>query len=286
LIVVKIIGGLGNQMFCYAYAKALQVKGHDVKIDNSECEIKKLHGGYQLDKYYIDLSIATKEEISSIFSNSFIKKLFSKVGILQKNEIREKSLLFDETLLNIKDNRYISGYFQTDSYFKNIRSILLNHFLIKYEISDYGKKIKKLIEDSDNSCSIHIRRGDYTNSINKTIYNTCDLDYYKRALGFIKAYNRKIDFFIFSDDINWVKDNLQIERTTYVQNIDDKIPHEDMYLMSLCKNNIIANSSFSWWGAWLNQYNKKIVVAPKRWFLNEKLYAQSKCIVPDEWKRI
>ncbi len=286
MIIVKVIGGLGNQMFCYAYAKALQVRGHDVKIDISECEIKKLHGGYQLDKYKTDISIATKKEISTILSNSLMKKIFSKIGILQKNQINEKLLLFDQKLLNIKDNSYISGYFQSDNYFKNIRSILLNHFLTNNEISDYSKKIKKLIQESENSCSLHIRRGDYTNSVNKKIYNTCNPDYYKKALGYIKEYNEKTDFFIFSDDINWVKNNLQIKNATYIQNIDNKIPHEDIYLMSLCKNNIIANSSFSWWGAWLNKYNKKIVIAPKRWFLDKKLYAQSKDIVPIEWKKL
>jgi hypothetical protein len=92
-----------------------------------------------------------------------------------------------------------------------------------------------------------------------------------------------VEYFIFSDDIEWVQENLKITHAIYVRNDRERIPHEDIYLMSLCHHNIIANSSFSWWGAWLNNYDKKIVIAPKRWFVDEKLYQQSKDIVCESW---
>jgi hypothetical protein len=116
---------------------------------------------------------------------------------------------------------------------------------------------------------LHIRRGDYISDKKaNSVHGTCDLSYYKKATELICAKFNDAHFFVFSDDISWAKENLNINNTTY---IDHKtIPHEDIHLMSLCKHNITANSSFSWWGAWLNQYSKKTVIAPKQWFINKE----------------
>jgi len=137
-----------------------------------------------------------------------------------------------------------------------------------------------------NSCSIHIRRGDYTSNVNSNIHGTCSLEYYKKATEYMQNKYKDIYYYIFSDDITWVKENLKLENAVYIESEEKRIPHEDIYLMSLCSNNIIANSSFSWWGTWLNNNLNKTVIAPKRWFEDNKLHAQSQDIVCDSWIKI
>lgn len=286
MIIVKIVGGLGNQMFQYAYAKELEQKGYDVKIDISAFDTYKLHGGYQLDKYNIDLKVSTYKENKKYYSNSLLSKVLRKIGIETSNAIREKSLLFDNTFLNIEDNNYVEGYFQSEKYFKDIRNILLEEFAIKQELFIYTKEIKQNIEESKNSCSIHIRRGDFINAKNASIHGACNLEYYQKAVEHIQTHVEDIHYFIFSDDIRWVKENLKLENAVYIESEEKRIPHEDIYLMSLCKHNIIANSSFSWWGAWLNHNNDKIVIAPKRWFASDEFEKQSSDIVCDGWVRV
>lgn len=286
MVIVKIIGGLGNQMFQYTYAKALEQKGHEVKIDISAFETYKLHGGYQLDKYNIDLDSSIKDENDKFYKNTFFYKVLRRFGMDFSRRIKEKSLLFDKKLLEIDDNSYLDGYFQCEKYFKDIREIILKQFTINQDISNYTKEIKNKIQNFQNSCSLHIRRGDFVNSTNINIHGACDIEYYKKAIQYLEEKVENINYFIFSDDIEWVKENLAIQNAIYIDSKEKRIPHEDIYLMSLCKNNIIANSSFSWWGAWINRNENKIVIAPKRWFADDKLENQSKDIVCESWVRI
>lgn len=286
MIIVKIVGGLGNQMFQYAYTKALHQKGYEVKIDISAFETYKLHGGYQLDKYNIDLDISSKKENIKYYSNSLLFKVLRKLGIETSKAIREKSLLFNESFLKIEDNNYIEGYFQSEKYFKNIRDILIEQFSVKQELSKYTKDIKNHIKNSKNCCSLHIRRGDFVNSTNISIHGVCNIEYYKKAMNYLAKKVGNMDYFIFSDDIVWVKENLKLESAIYIDSKEKRLPHEDIYLMSLCDHNIIANSSFSWWGAWLNKNDRKIVIGPKKWFADDKLDKQSKNIVCESWIKV
>ena len=256
MIIVRVVGGLGNQMFQYAYARALSLAGFDVKLDISKFKKYKLHGGYQLDKFKIDLKIA---DSFSIFSG--------KIGF-KKNK-KEKNLLFDKNFKSPKGNEYIKGYFQTEKYFLEIRETLLKEFSIHQEISKETESLAKKISTLKNTCSLHIRRGDYISDekANK-VHGTCNLDYYQRAIQIINKKYDNVTFYIFSDDISWTKKNLKAEKVVFVD--IKSIPHEDMYLMSLCKHNITANSSFSWWGAWLNKNEKKTIIAPKQWFVEKQ----------------
>lgn len=286
MIIVKIIGGLGNQMFQYAYAKALQVKGYDVKIDISAFDTYKLHGGYQLDKYNIDLKASTKKENNKFYKNDILSKVFRRLGYDSSNIIGENSLLFDGNLLDIEEDNYVSGYFQTELYFKNLRETLYKEFIVRDKYSFYTKEMAENILNQLTSCSIHVRRGDFINNTNITIHGSCDLSYYIQAVDFMNLEYGNLQYFVFSDDITWVKENLKIEDAKYIQSEEIRLPHEDIYLMSLCSHNIIANSSFSWWGAWLNQNSQKMVIAPKRWFMDEKLFQESADIVCENWKKI
>jgi hypothetical protein len=243
-------------MFQYAYAKSLQQKGYDVQIDLSKFKTYKLHGGYQLDKYKIDLKPANK---FSVF--------LAKIGIIKS--IKEKGSLFNKKLLSVNGMKYMKGYFQSEKYFKETREILLEQFQKSGKNADSTEVFSKQIGETTPNCSLHVRRGDYVNnSKNHTIHGVCDLDYYKRAVEFVLSKEKQTTFFIFSDDIPWAKENLKIENAVY---IDHKCtPHEDIYLMSFCQNNITANSSFSWWGAWLNKNKKKIVISPKQWYVSKE----------------
>ncbi|NLO18087.1 MAG: alpha-1,2-fucosyltransferase [Arcobacter butzleri] len=286
MLIVNITGGLGNQMFLYAYAKALEQKGYKTKLDISGFETYKLHGGYMLDKYNISLSVASKNEISRYYKRDLLSKLLRKLGKKDKKVLIDDNFVFDKKWLEIEDDRYIIGYFQSEKYIKDIRDTLLQEFSIKEEISSFAKEIEKEILSIQNSCSLHIRRGDYLLQQNINIHGFIGLEYYKKAIEMITQKHKDMQFFVFSDDIEWSKENLRIENVTYIDSKEKRIPHEDIYLMSLCKHNIIANSSFSWWGAWLNQNKDKIVIAPARWFADEKLEKHSIDIVCDGWVKI
>lgn len=286
MIIVNIYGGLGNQMFQYAYTKALEEKGCEVRIDISAFETYKLHGGYQLDKYKIDLNPSTQKENAKFKKRNFVKKVFEKLKIFKSTIVQEKSLLFDSNLFDTQDNSFVYGYFQSEKYFKNIRNILLKQFIINKKVSNYTKEIENKIMNSKNTCSLHIRRGDYVVGNNINIHGICDLEYYKSAIKFLEEIEKDISYFIFSDEIEWVKQHIVLKNAIYINSEEERIPHEDIYLMSLCKHNIIANSSFSWWGAWLNENKDKTVIAPKRWFADSKLEQQSKDIVCSHWIKI
>jgi hypothetical protein len=286
MIIVQITGGLGNQMFQYAYAKALEQRGYRVKLDKSELETYKIHGGYQLDKYNIGLECATEREVKAYFTTQFPFKLLDKLGLRTSNLIKEKSLLFDINLLNVKDDSYLSGYFQCERYFTNIRNLLLKEFCIKGELSFYTREIQDNIIKSTESCSIHIRRGDFISNKSNIIHGSCSLEYYLDSINYLQNNFEGLKYFIFSDDMSWAKENIQLENATYIESKERRIPNEDLFLMSLCDHNIIANSTFSWWGAWLNLNENKIVLAPKRWFANESLHMLSQDIVPEKWIRL
>lgn len=256
MIIVKIIGGLGNQMFQYAYAKTLQQKGYQVKIDITNLKNHKPPRSFQLNQFKIDL------ENSKPLSN-----FLTRLGF--RRSLREKSLLFDKKFLEVPQREYIQGYFQTEKYFTNNRALLLKQFVVKKELSNSTINYLKEITIQKNACSLHIRKSDCsTEEQANGARETYDLTYYNEAIKLILDKFSESHFFIFSDDISWAKKNLKLSNSTHIEHT--VIPHEDLHLMSLCKHNITANSSFSWWGAWLNQHQNKTVIAPKKWFTNKE----------------
>lgn len=286
MVIVRIVGGLGNQMFCYAFAKALENKGFDVKIDVSTYESYKLHGGLQLDKFCTDLEYSNVSENNLFYKCNVFSKILKRLNIEWSKVTKEKKLMFDVAMLRPEDHSYIEGYFQSEKYFMGVKDTLLNQFKLLNEYSDYFFKIENKILTSKNSCSVHIRRGDFLQSKNASVHGFCSLDYYKRALEHLENEVGELSCFVFSDDIEWCKQNLILDNATFIESAEKRLPHEDMLLMSRCHHNIIANSTFSWWGAWLNQYESKRVVAPKRWFADEGLESQSKDIVCESWIRL
>lgn len=285
MIIVRMVGGVGNQLFCYAYAKSLQQKGYDVKIDISTFKFNKIDS-YEFDKYNIDIPISTLEENERLFNNSLLSKILKRFGIDISNKVREKSLLFDESLLRINDNSYVDGYFQNEKYFYDIRDIILEQISINRPLSNFTKSIQKKINSLNNTCSIHVRRGDMANDINVKIHGVCSVEYYNNAIEYLKNKLGEVNYFIFSDDFEWCRSNLKIDNAIFVESDEHRIAHEDIYLMSLCDHNIIANSTFSWWGAWLNDNVSQISIAPMEWFKDKKYQKQSQDIVPNGWIKI
>lgn len=286
MIIVKLMGGLGNQMFQYALAKKLSLKNNSEIV--FDFQLFKL-GGRQYALSSFDLNY---REVSNwekhLLCRSVYKRLpYQLMAIICGKRVidyREKSLEFDNVILGMRGDMCIEGYWQSEKYFNDIRSELLTDFKIKNNLSGENLKIANSINESNTAVSLHIRRGDYiTNKNANTIHGICDLDYYYRAIKYIAKQNSMLDIFVFSDDINWVKENLKVSHNLYfVDNNTEETGAEDLRLMSLCKHNIIANSSFSWWGAWLNRHKDKIVVAPKRWFKDAS--KNSSDLVPESWK--
>lgn len=267
MIVVRLIGGLGNQFYQYAAARRLAQKlNTELKLDISGFETYKLHK-YALSPFNIRENFATPDEIASL------------------RHVQEKSFHFDPDILNLGDNVYLDGYWQTEKYFADIADI------IRYEFSVRSSQIGRDMQISQQiaSCqavSLHIRRGDYvSNPTTNQVHGTCDVDYYRKCVEQLSQTVKNPHLFIFSDDPQWAVENLKLPYPTTV--IDHNGPeknYEDMRLMSQCSHHIIANSSFSWWAAWLNPRTDKKVFAPRRWFrTNEK---NIKDLIPKEWNKV
>lgn len=291
MLIVKIFGGLGNQMFQYAAAKALAIEYNltlrlDVSVNQptNKKETTRKYGLYVFDNIFEDQ--ASPQEINSIVPKIISKKfdIFFEKNIysLQKNLIREKNLTYSPIIIN-NGKGYLDGYWQSENYFYKIKNELRQSFdLTKLEQDANVKKILKQINNSE-SVSLHIRRGDYiTNKRASQHHGVCTLDYYYNAINeIIKRTSKSVTFFVFSDDLDWCKANLSIaENHIFVKTANE---YSDLHLMSKCKHNIIANSSFSWWGAWLNSFVGKICIAPNCWFVSEKV---KHTIIPLNWKKL
>lgn len=289
MIIGNIIGGLGNQMFQYAFYKYLSLyKKNNLKLDLSSFNDYELHNGYELEKVFgITEEIASVEESDHYKSNypllfKIENKLLSKNYIFGTKHFKENNFLINDKIFNENiDDFYIEGYFQTDKYIRESESDIRDLFRFKTELTD---EEEALLEN--NCVSIHIRGGDYlTNEKDRNLFgNICTSNYYKKAIEYMKENVKDPNFLIFTNDIDYSKKILDSEQFTIIDWNKGENSFRDMYLMSLCKHNIIANSSFSWWGAWLNTSNLKIVISPNKWFNNTGINQQD--IIPDNWIKV
>lgn len=300
MIILKLSGGLGNQLFQYALGRHLAEKNSTVlMLDLSVYETYKLRR-YSLHCFKILEHIATTEDIEYIKEKDktrvarLVSKIRKRFGALYSatsdsyqdvNVLEEKRFSFDPSVLEVKGNIYLEGYWQSEKYFSAIRNILLREFTFKYEQDAKRREIAEQIQKTE-SVSLHIRRGDYVlNDLTNKVHGLCSIDYYNKAVNHIIQKIPNSHFFIFSDDPSWVHENFKTDHpVTIVEHNEASTDSEDLRLMSFCRHNIIANSSFSWWGAWLNAYPGKIVISPKRWFNDPALDAKD--IIPEGWLKI
>lgn len=292
LIVTKILGGLGNQIFQYAVARRLaDVLGVPLKLDISDFASYKTHQ-YCLDRFRIRAEIASNGEtnclpLNSSFFSRNINRFFSRK--LQAIEvIQEKYFHFDPEVLKLHDGVTLNGYWQSEKYFADVIPSIRNDLTPREPLSCDSKKMAELI-NSSSSVSVHIRRGDYiSNPTAQKVHGVCSSDYYSAAVERIAKRVKEPHFFVFSDDIEWVRSNFQWPcQVTYVAHNGSERNYEDLVLMSLCQHHIIANSTFSWWGAWLSTYPgypDKQVFAPKCWFAGAD--HDTSDLIPERWIRI
>lgn len=291
MIVVEITDGLGNQMFQYALAKSLAVKNNtNVVIDMSWNEINKFRGQrkYQLDIFKLEcekINVLGKSGNFFLKYLHFTRNIFRRIARFKIKKMVstnmffiENELLKNEDILTKSGDMFLKGYWHKEKYFHDIRTILLDDFSFRDDFDKKNIDTFNLIKSLENTVSIHIRRGDYL----QTEFNILNNDYYSKAIEYIyNKLGKTLNIFVFSNDVAWAKDNIKsdVHNIIFVNNNDEDHGYNDMRLMSICDHNIIANSTFSWWSAWLNKNDNKIVIAPKKWYKNEA----ARDIILPEW---
>jgi hypothetical protein len=292
MIIVKLMGGLGNQMFQYALGRSLSMRhGTNLKLDLSFLEGEQQGNTprkFELDRFCIAAEKATRWEIISM-KESCISRLEAAVVRLILNKTiclkyKEKFFCFDPLVLTLPDNTYLDGFWQSERYFYDISNIIRNDFTVRNPLNADALCLSEEIR-TVNSVSLHIRRGDYvTDTRTRNVHGVCNLEYYSNAEKLVSQTIRNPHFFVFSDDPDWAARNLKLNFPVTIVNRHINSAHEDLNLMSLCRHHVIANSSFSWWGAWLSNSPEKIVVAPKSWFTDSSINTSD--LIPSGWHRL
>jgi len=288
--IVRITSGLGNQMFQYAFYRALKANGPNTKVDISEFRHRTHHNGYELERvFHVVPDQASRKECDSLadLSMDLLSEFRRRWLRIRRNctgtLIRESELgaSFHPELLTMR-NCYFQGFWQTERYFLPVARSLREELTFRQPL-DAGNG--RMAEDiaSCNAVSIHVRRGDYVKKRRLwSLGAVCSSTYYRNAIDHVGAHVRRPRFFVFSDDLDWARQNVNAEDVVHVDINRGSASFRDMQLMSLCKHHIIANSSFSWWGAWLNAHPGKLVIAPDIWLRD----AAMPDVVPGSWMRV
>lgn len=290
--IVEVTGGLGNQMFQYAFGKYLSKKypNDDIKYDLDYYGLNNSIRKYSLkEAFNLDLIAASKKEIRAIrgyyqYDSRFIRKInsiFKGYGSAKCEIIENLDKSVEDNKKDSPSSTYYSGYWQSEKYFQNFRKEILSDF--SFKITSSSAEMKKMCEEMEDSFSValHVRLEDYLQGNNYLVYgNICTSDYYKEAIDIIIKEHPDAVFYLFTTDSHKALEMLPDSVDYRIVQYDGQRDYYDMYLMSRCKSNIIANSTFSWWGAWLNENNDKTVLCPSRWLNNHDAYNQY-C---DGWK--
>lgn len=289
MIISHIIGGLGNQMFQYALGRTLSLaRGVPLKLDTTDFSGYELHQGFQLARVFsVPAEEATYNDVAAMLGwrrYQILRRIMGRPGLLivrGKRLIVEPCLDYWDGIHQVPAYCYLSGYWQSERYFQEYRQEIRSDFTFRKPLSgqnqEWSRRIRGVI-----SVSLHIRRGDYVrNPETNAVHGLCSIDYYQSAARHIADLVEAPEFFVFSDDISWARENLNLDFPChYICENEGGDSYIDMQLMSLCRHYIIANSSFSWWGAWLNPRDDKIVVAPHKWFSRKP---RPRDLLPDRW---
>jgi hypothetical protein len=293
MIIVKLNGGLGNQLFQYAAARTLSILHQAaLKLDTTIFGEHKLRQ-YELSPFLIQEAFATPEEIARLrrarrnrvarLAGNLVQGL---TPYYRRPVFAEAHLgPYDANILKTPRDVYLDGYWQSEKYFARCANILRKELRVRFEQDPQSREVAARILHTQ-SVSIHVRRADYVaNAATYQTHGTCSRDYYNQCVSLIAKRVNDPHFFVFGDDFAWAKENLQFNHpTTFVSHNAAARDFEDLRLMSMCRHNITANSSFSWWGAWLNSNPDKIVLAPLRW-LNDPRY-DTRDLLPESWIRV
>lgn len=287
-------GGLGNQLFQWAFARSV---AHHLKtnyfIDWAPfSEHFKVHK-YSLEHFNIKVPLAKNTDMFGFVwlgrrykFFDFFYRIIRLKRLLMPFYYPEQTFAFDPKVFGKKGTVYFDGFWQTEKYFKNIESIIRSEVTLNKPLSPYSKSIESEINKSQTPISLHVRRADLVNNpVMTAFHGYCSPEFYAKAIDRVVEGVSNPHFFIFSDDYDWVVEHFKSLPYPYtcIKNSADK-NYEDLYLMSRCHRHIISNSSFGWWGAWLNPRKDKMVIAPSKWFNAGK--NDTKDLLPEGWVKI
>jgi len=298
--IVKVSGGLGNQMFQYAFARALEIRsGEDVYLDTSTYSYMPAHNGFELDKVFaIKYREAREADVARLGTRprSMAEKIRRKYFTKRSHYI-DRYFRYDPKVFKLQGDRYFEGYWQSEKYFAPLEESLRQEFEF---VADPGPKNQQILEETErthgpeisgryNLVSVHVRRGD---SLGLASTRACTNAYYANAFALVRGHLTRPLFLIFSDDVSWCRKNLDLEddEVIYVDWNRGADSWRDLWLMNKSGSHIIANSSFSWWGAWLDPDPDKLIIAPEQWSLEKPsrlsyYHYDFRDIVPDAWLR-
>ncbi len=291
MITVRLMGGLGNQMFQYAVGRTIAHRRHtQLALDVRAFPDHKLRQ-YSLGIFRIAEKFGDSPHLGRARALGQRLRLPGFAWGLGRLRIpgftyvlRETTFAFDPTALDAPRNLYLDGYWQSEKYFREIDDIVRREFSFKTEPDQQNREMAARIKGV-NAVAVHVRRGDnVSDPASIQHHGTCPPEYYRQTAQLIAAQVSNPHFFVFSDEPGWGPSNLELggPATFVAQNGPEK-DYEDLRLMALCRHHIIANSSFSWWGAWLSN-SKGIIVAPKKWFNKAEL--DTRDLIPDGWVRL
>ncbi|MBR1617245.1 alpha-1,2-fucosyltransferase [bacterium] len=281
-IIIKLDGRMANQMFEWALVRSFQMKRNILPlIDDSYETLKLKHFALFKDLKLIKQPILNKI-LRKIIPFRNLRNKITTLNFEMPSYSEQKQ--FDPSIFDLNAPCYIKGYFQNEKYFKDIKEQLIQDFKLTKKLN---KKNLEMLEKIKNTCSVcvHFRRGDYTKTRVSNFFGICSFEYYKNAVDIIyQKTQTPLTLFVFSDDIKWAKENIKFDfDVVYVDINDARHGYFDLELMKNCKHDIIANSSFSWMAAWLNENPQKIVVAPTPWHKNVD---ENEDIVPSDWIKL
>jgi hypothetical protein len=290
MIIVRLKGGLGNQMFQYAYGRSLNAAGsHELFLDRSLLNTDfPLPGetprNFELDAFRIDHKfLENPDESERMIRDSYsrLHKFVGAIGMVPREKVIRDGISFDPAKTSTYVNILLDGYFQSENYFFSIRDQILNEFRFR-EPDDRGFLEKSERLSASNTVAVHIRRGDYvSNSSANAHHEICSPEYYRQAIELMREKIPGAGFYVFSDDTEYARELFRNDSSIQIMRGDEKdAAYIDMCLMAKANHHIIANSSYSWWSGWLAQKASQVVIAPAKWY---KTQATPDHLIPSGW---
>jgi hypothetical protein len=286
VIITRLQGGLGNQMFQYAAGLALAAaRQTQLKIDLSLLNVRdgRTPRHYQLDCFSVTAPRAMPEETEALLAKPLTAQLSPRLD--RRAAASERHFHYDPAVASLPDGSCLEGYWQSERYFAAAATGVRREFRFRSEPSGRNAELARAITVRA-AVSVHVRRGDYAaNPATNAAHGLCPVDYYRCAAAYVAARVPDPLFVLFSDDPEWTRQNLDVGGDTlFVDHNGADDAGEDLRLMSLCRHHVIANSTFSWWGAWLSAYPDKIAIAPERWFADAT--RDTSDLLPASWVRL
>jgi hypothetical protein len=292
VVIVQLIGGLGNQLFQYAAGRAIAHRRNvPLKLDISKYQNYPLRK-YALNDFNVAASIAQSSEVAHVTGsdrNPVYRRVSSRIQdwlpYYRRSVLVQQHRHFDPRVLKASRDVYLVGYWQSEKYFRGIEGVIRKELTLRETPDPVNEAMGRRINETA-SVSLHIRRGDYVSSLETARHHgLCSLEYYYAAVETLTRMVNQPHFFVFSDDVSWAERNLRLNfSVTYVKHNGKERDSEDLRLMTQCKHHILANSTFSWWAAWLCESPTKIVIAPRKWF--ESGNCDTRDLIPASWIQI